>query len=98
MRLPLTVRWIDERFRHEALTETRDVSSGGRCFTLPNGPKSGSAIELLITLPQQPTQAGPVRVHCHGRVVRTIREGSDEMEVIAAIERYEFMRETESAA
>ena len=98
MRLPLTVRWNDENTGREALTETRDVSSSGLRFILPKGPKGGSTVEILITLPHQLTQAGPVRVHCHGRVVRTNLEGSGKTEVVAAIKRFQFTREAESVA
>ncbi len=90
MRLPLTVRWMDERLSHEALSETRDVSSRGLCFTLPKAPKSASAVEIHVTLPNQLTQAG-VRVLCHGRVVRVSSGGPEEMSVVAAtIERFQF--------
>ena len=44
------------------------------------------------------TQAGPVRVRCLGRVLRSSPEHSGEVGVAAAIERYEFMRNGESAA
>lgn len=98
LRLPLTVRWTDENCRRENVTETREVSSRGLCFILPKRPKSGSAVEILMTFPNQLTHAGPVKVRCRGRVVRIGLERSDEVEVIAAIDRFEFMREAEGAA
>ena len=98
IRLAITVRWADGKRTGEAVAETQDVSSGGVRFDLPQGPKSGSAIELLMTLPDQVTRAGPVRVRCLGSVVRTNPKGSDKIEVAAAIRRFEFIRGGENAA
>lgn len=98
MRLPLTVRWTDESVVGEAATESREVSSRGLYFHLPKGLKSGSPVEIVMTLPHELTQAGPVRVRCLGRVLRSSPEYSGEVGVAAAIERYEFMRTSESAA
>ncbi|HVB54833.1 MAG TPA: PilZ domain-containing protein [Candidatus Acidoferrales bacterium] len=98
MRLPLTVRWTDESMVGEAATESREVSSRGLYFHLPKGLKSGSPVEIVMTLPHELTQAGPVHVRCLGRVLRSSPEHSGEVGVAAAIERYEFMRNSESAA
>jgi hypothetical protein len=51
-----------------------------------------------MTLPHELTQAGPVRVRCLGRVLRSSAEYSGDVGVAAAIERYEFMRNGENAA
>src|SRR5271169_4219327 len=98
MRLPLTVRWTDENVVGEAATESREVSSRGLYFRLPKGLRSGSAVEIVMTLPHELTQAGPVRVRCLGRVLRTDEPGQGDIGVAAAIERYEFLRNGESAA
>ncbi len=98
MRLPLTVRWTDERVVGEASTESREVSSRGLYFYLPKGLKSGAPVEIVMTLPHELTQAGPVRVRCLGRVLRTDSQNPGEFGVAAAIERYEFMRNSETAA
>jgi hypothetical protein len=98
MRLPLTVRWTDENVVGEAVSESREVSSRGLYFHLPNGLKSGSAVEIVMTLPHELTQAGPVRVRCLGRVLRSSPNSSGDVGVAAAIERYEFMRNGEHAA
>lgn len=92
MRLPLTVRWTDESVVGEAMTESREVSSRGLFFHLPKGLKSGSPVEIVMTLPHELTQAGPVRVRCLGRVLRSSQEDAGTVGVAAAIERYEFMR------
>jgi hypothetical protein len=97
IRLPVTVRWADESINGEAKTETRDVSSHGLRFDLPKDVKSGSALEILMTLPHQLTNAGPVRVHCAGYVLRTSFKDSDKVEVVAAIQRFQFTRDSENA-
>ncbi|HVB87139.1 MAG TPA: PilZ domain-containing protein [Candidatus Dormibacteraeota bacterium] len=98
MRLPLTVRWTDEMVVGEAATESREVSSRGLYFHLPKGLKSGSPVEIVMTLPHELTQAGPVRVRCLGRVLRSNQENSGEIGVAAAIERYEFVRNIDAVA
>src|ERR1700689_945968 len=98
MRLPLTVRWTDENVVGEADTESREVSSRGLYFHLPKGLRSGSPVEIVMTLPHELTQPGPVRVGCLGRVLRSSQENSGEMGVAAASERYESMRSGENAA
>jgi len=98
IQLPLIVRWANENGVGEAEAETQDVSSGGLRFDLFQTLKSGSAVEILMTLPHQLTNAGPVRVRCTGRVVRTSHNGSDKVEVAAAIQRFLFIRDEENAA
>lgn len=98
MKLPLTVRWTSDAAVGEAVTESREVSSRGVYFYLPKELKSGSPVEIVMTLPHEITLAGPVRVRCLGRVLRTDSEDGTEIGVAAAIERYEFLRTGESAA
>src|SRR6201982_1728329 len=76
MRLPLTVRWTTGAAVGETGTESRDVSSRGVYFYLGKDVKEGSPVEILLTLPNEITMAGPVRVRCLGRVQRT--ESRDE--------------------
>ena len=92
MRLPLTVRWTTGAAVGETSTESRDVSSRGVYFFLSKDVKQGSAIEILLTLPNEITLAGPVRVRCLGRVQRTEPRDEGAIGVVAAIERYEFLR------
>ena len=100
MKLPLTVRWTSDSAVGEAVTESREVSSRGVYFFLPKDVKSGSPVEIVMTLPHEVTLAGPVRVRCLGRVMRTQPETGNGIGVAAAIERYEFLRsdENETAA
>jgi hypothetical protein len=52
-------------------------------------------VEILLTLPNEITLAGPVRVRCLGRVQRTEARDEGSVGVVAAIERYEFLRNHE---
>ena len=72
-------------------TRICDVSSRGVYFYLSKDVKEGSPVEILLTLPNEITMAGPVRVRCLGRVQRT-EPRDDTVGVVAAIERYEFLR------
>src|SRR2546430_5761253 len=92
MRLPLTVRWTTGAAVGETSTESRDVSSRGVYFFLSKDVKEGSPVEILLTLPNEITMAGPVRVRCLGRVQRTEPRDEGTVGVVAAIERYEFLR------
>ena len=94
LRLPLTVRWTNQSGACEAVTETRDVSSRGLRFHLPKTLKNGSAVEILMTLPKQLLEAGPVCVRCQGRVVRSL-EGVGKIEVAATIDKFQLMRVAE---
>jgi hypothetical protein len=96
MRLPLTVRWSADAAANESNTESRDVSSRGVYFFLAKDLKEGSAVEILLTLPNEITMAGPVKVRCLGRVQRTEPRDASSVGVVAAIERYEFVRNTEN--
>jgi len=91
MRLPLTVRWTTGAAVGETSTESRDVSSRGVYFS-GQGRKEGSPVEILLTLPNEITLAGPVRVRCLGRIQRTEPRDQGAIGVVRAIERYEFLR------
>src|ERR1700686_1203223 len=92
IKLPMTVRWTSGTAIGEAQTESRDVSSRGVYFFLPKQVTHGSPVEIILTLPHEITLAGPVRVRCLGRVHRTEARDQGAIGVVAAIERYEFLR------
>ncbi|MBI4465941.1 MAG: PilZ domain-containing protein [Acidobacteria bacterium] len=81
--------------------KTRDVSYQGLYFTLDRQVQVGSAIEFVLTLPNEITLSGDVRVRCAGRVVRVEAVSSGEVEkgpeessrvgVAAVIEQYDFL-------
>ena len=92
LKLPLIVRWQKETDSAEARTESEDVSSRGVYFFLSDSMKKGSALEIVMTLPHEITLAGPVQVRCLGHVQRTEAQEDKKVGVVAAIERYEFVR------
>ena len=92
MQLPLSVRWTDGVAAGEALSVSRDVSSRGVSFLLPKPVEAGSLVEIVMTLPHEVTLAGPVRVRCLGRILRSRTHESTNYQVAAAIDRYEFLR------
>ena len=98
MKLPLSVRWVTGSGTAEALTDSENVSSRGIYFHLQKDLRDGSPIELVMTLPHEITHAGPVRVRCLGRVLRTESERHRKVGVVVAIERYEFLRGEQDAA
>jgi len=88
---PLIVRWKDGAQMREALTISKDVSSNGIYFTLPEGIMDGTPVEVEITLPNQITLAGPVRVRCLGHIQRCEPTLGAKAGMAAAIEKYEFL-------
>jgi hypothetical protein len=52
----------------------------------------------VMTLPNEITMAGPVRVRCLGKVHRTEKQDSGRLGVVATIERYEFLRAEDESA
>lgn len=88
---PLVVRWKDGAQTREALTVSEDLSSSGIYFVLPEGIKDGTPVEVEMTLPNQITLAGPVRVRCLGRIQRCEPADGAKSGMAAAIEKYEFL-------
>ncbi len=98
MKVSLVVRWMNGAAAGEAITESKNVSSRGIYFFLPKDVKKGSPMEILMTLPHEITQVGPVKVRCLGRVQRIEPQEKQKIGIVVAIERYEFLRGDESVA
>lgn len=92
MQLPLSIRWADGMASGEALSVSKDVSSRGLSFLLPKAIDTGALVEIVMTLPHEITLAGPVRVRCLGRILRSNEQQGPEYQMAAAIDRYEFLR------
>ena len=90
MTLPLKILSLDSN-AHELKAFTRDVSYRGLYFLAEAEFKLGSAIEFIITLPEQVTRSGDVNIRCHGQIVRTESTQNGKRGVAAKIERYEFL-------
>jgi len=74
--------------------ETRNVSSTGVYFVISHVVAPGSLLEFVITLPDDVSISGPVRLLCKGKATRVEIEEDALVGVAATIERYEFMRDT----
>ncbi len=74
--------------------ETRNVSSTGVYFVAAEAVEPGTLLEFIITLPDEISAVGPVRLLCKGKVVRVDQQEESLLGVAATIERYEFIRET----
>lgn len=72
--------------------QSRDISSNGILLECDEEVLPGTTVELVVTLPEEVTQAAPVRLRCLGRVVRVDRGPEKRIGVAVTIERYEFMR------
>lgn len=90
--LPLTlVR--GGRAESPRLGETRNLSSRGVYFVVPEVMELGALLEFIVTLPPELSVAGPVRLLCKGKVTRVEQKEETLVGVAATIERYEFVRE-----
>lgn len=90
MMLPVRLRYPDGAGFIENDGETRDVSYRGLYFFTQAEPAAGSAIEFVLTLPQQITLAGDVQIRCYGHVLR-VDSQQGRRGVAARIERHEFL-------
>jgi hypothetical protein len=98
LRLPIElVRTGGEPLNRQS--ETRNVSSGGVLFTSESQLSVGEPLEYVLTLPtgKEPVK---VRLHCIGTIIRlearpqrTPRDKERPFNVVATLDRYEFVRE-----
>lgn len=97
MSLPMRVLPQGAKGR-ELNVNTRDVSYRGLYFLAETKFEVGSEIDFVITLPEQVTQSGDVRIRCQGEVVRIEPAENGRVGIAARIARYEFMPATATAA
>ena len=94
MKLPVTVRSADG----EAIeATTRDVSARGVFIQMDADMAPDSPLEFTLTLPPEITMTCSVRVHCTGRVLRTVRQQDGPVGVVAIIDNYKFVPESKAA-
>lgn len=91
IKLRLSVRPAGAPAAAEIQTESRNVSSHGVFFVLEQPVKSGSSLDIVLTMPSELTRDEPVRVRCEARVQRTENLGQGQVGVAAKIERYRFL-------
>jgi hypothetical protein len=90
MNLPVRILpW--ERKGDELAVSMRDVSYRGLYFFAGERFEAGREIAFVITLPQDMTKSGDVKIRCHGKVVRVDPRENGNVGVAAKIERYEFV-------
>jgi len=97
LQVPILLRWRDGSEMREARTVSEDVSSHGVYFSLPEGIKDGTTVEIEMTLPSQVALAGPSRVRCVGRVQRCEQEEGATAGMAVSIKRYEFIYRRDEA-
>jgi hypothetical protein len=95
LQLPLQIIQLGDQ-RVNRSEKTRDISSGGVCFTSPTNVEVGGRIEYLITL----SGSNPaVRIRCLGKVLRSHQppavEDASQFEIAVTMERYQFVRAEE---
>ena len=73
--------------------ETRNLSSTGVYFVVGETVELGSLLEFIITLPDEISMSGPVRLMCKGKVTRVEQQEETLIGIAATIERYEFQRD-----
>ena len=89
---PVIIRWRDGNEVREAQAVSEDVSSNGIYVVMREAIREGTPVELEMTLPNEITLAGLVRVRCFGHIQRCeLKEGSN-AGMAVAIEKYEFLR------
>lgn len=95
LQLPLQILQVNEE-RLNRTEKTRDISSGGVCFTSQDQVDVGGRIEYVITLSGR---TPPVRIRCLGKVLRSrSSEVDSEFEIAVTMERYSFVRTDEMAS
>ncbi len=90
--LPLTLI-RGSRGEINRLGETRNLSSTGVYFVVGEAVELGSPLEFVVTLPDEISLRGQVRLLCKGKVTRIEQQEQSLVGVAATIERYEFVRE-----
>ncbi len=89
LELPITVTYANNG-RTEFAGQTRDVSSRGVFIYVNTELSAGAVLEFIMTLPREITLADPIRVRCHGRVLRVESKGGQQG-IAVSIERYVFL-------
>ena len=97
LQVPILLRWRNGSEMREARTVSEDVSSHGVYFSLPEGIKDGTTVEIEITLPSQVALSGPSRVRCVGRVQRCEQEEDAKAGMAVSINKYEFIYRRDAA-
>jgi PilZ domain-containing protein len=94
--LPISIRSAVDNIVSHQDGKTRDVSTRGLYFVVPQHMEAGSELDIKLTLPAEVTHASDVFVRAQGKVVRIeprLEDGEPRMGVAAIIERYDIIRD-----
>ena len=93
--LPVSIRFAAESLINRQEGKTRDISTRGLYFVVPQDLEAGSQLDITLTLPAEITHGGDVIVRAQGKVVRIeprLEDGQSRLGVAAIIERYDIVR------
>ena len=93
--LPIMIRSAMQGSAETQKGKTRDISTRGLYFVVDHDLRSGSDLDIMLTLPGELTNGDEVLVKAAGKVVRVedrIEDGNMRRGIAAIIERYDIMR------
>ncbi len=92
VRFPVRIKVQIQTANGREDAETINVSASGVLFAFSRALDAGSAIEVDMIMPSS-TLGTPqdIRVHCHGRVIRSYIKGPTQVEVATVIDNYEML-------
>jgi hypothetical protein len=89
--LSVIVRWKKGSEMRQSHTVSENLSSNGIYFSLAEGIKNGTSVELMVTLPHGLTLAGPLSVRCFGRVQRCEQANGVNQGMATTFGKFEFL-------
>jgi PilZ domain len=89
LELPINVIYANDG-KTQFAAQTRDVSSRGVFMYASTEIAEGAVLEFIMILPREITLADPIRVRCHGRVLR-VESNHGRQGIAVSIERYDFL-------
>lgn len=95
--LPVMIRVPSQGYSETQNGRTRDISTRGLYFVVDRGVRTGSDLDIMLTLPKEMTNGDEVLVKASGKIVRVesrLEDGNERQGVAAVIERYDIMRGT----
>jgi hypothetical protein len=90
LNLPVKLKDDTVAAQAELLGQTRDVSSRGAFVEITSRFQEGAMVEFMMTLPADITWGDPIRVRCHGKVLR-VEQAASTPGIAVAIEKYDFL-------
>ncbi len=92
VRFPVRMKVQIQTVNGKEDAETINVSASGVLLAFSRVLDAGSMIEVDMIMPSNTLGTDQdVRVHCHGRVIRSYRKGPAQVEVATVIDNYEML-------